>query len=180
LTNIGLFIYLFIYFFSDDDWDYDICVHGHLGYLSWSDFFSFFFFFSCYCFDDLTLFLLLLLHSFPNALTTPSTSVLLKLVLPSFYVSGRECNFFTSNKTRSHVYLFIYLFIYYYYYFSPYRYFRHWQNFRILYSVYNDYETLVPPSARRWSPSNEVYLTGWMKWQIFAPIMLLQILNLFW
>ena len=39
---------------------------------------------------------------------------------------------------------------------------------------------MVPEFAKRWSPSNEVYLTGWMRWQIFAPIMLLQILNLFW
>lgn len=59
-------------------------------------------------------------------------------------------------------------------------YFRHWQNLRILYSICTEFDTLVPASAKRWSPSNEVYLPGWVKWQIFAPIMLLQLLNLFW
>lgn len=50
----------------------------------------------------------------------------------------------------------------------------------MLYSVYFEYDTYVPPSARFWQPENRVYLTKWMKWQVFAPILMLQLLNLFW
>ena len=33
---------------------------------------------------------------------------------------------------------------------------------------------------RRWAPSTGAWLTWWMKYQIFAPILLLQFLNIFW
>ncbi|KAH9999882.1 hypothetical protein BJV77DRAFT_975187 [Russula vinacea] len=35
-------------------------------------------------------------------------------------------------------------------------------------------------SARSFSPSKGVWMAGWMQWQIFIPIFLLQCLNLFW
>jgi acyl-CoA-dependent ceramide synthase len=77
------------------------------------------------------------------------------------------------------------------------RYFRHYLNLVMLYSVYKDFD-LIPcvslllicavacltaayrQSARSWSPSKGVWMVGWMKWQIFAPLLLLQFLNLFW
>lgn len=31
-----------------------------------------------------------------------------------------------------------------------------------------------------WAPETGAWLTWWMKYQIFAPILLLQFLNLFW
>jgi len=58
-------------------------------------------------------------------------------------------------------------------------YFRHYLNIVMLYSVYKDFH-LVPNSARSVSPSMGVWMAGWMQWQIFIPIMLLQYLNLFW
>ncbi|KAI0304098.1 TLC domain-containing protein [Russula brevipes] len=58
-------------------------------------------------------------------------------------------------------------------------YFRHYLNLVMLYSVYKDFD-LVPQSARSFSPSKGVWMAGWMQWQIFIPILLLQCLNLFW
>jgi len=58
-------------------------------------------------------------------------------------------------------------------------YFRHYLNIVMLYSVYKDFH-LIPDSARSFSPSKGVWMAGWMQWQIFTPIMLLQYLNLFW
>jgi acyl-CoA-dependent ceramide synthase len=58
-------------------------------------------------------------------------------------------------------------------------YFRHYLNLVILWSVYKDFD-LIPQSARRWSPAEGVFMAGWLKWQIFTPILLLQFLNIFW
>jgi acyl-CoA-dependent ceramide synthase len=77
------------------------------------------------------------------------------------------------------------------------RYFRHYLNLVMLYSVYKDFD-LIPSvslfliravaclttacrqSARSFSPSKGVYMAGWMKWQIFTPLVLLHFLNIFW
>jgi len=59
-------------------------------------------------------------------------------------------------------------------------YFRHYQNLRILYSVWTEYDELVPNEARVFQLLEGRALTGWMKYQIFAPILALQFLNLFW
>ncbi|KAH9951612.1 longevity assurance proteins LAG1 LAC1 [Amylocystis lapponica] len=58
-------------------------------------------------------------------------------------------------------------------------YFRHWQNLVILHSVWTEFD-LIPATSRRWSPEDGVWMVGWMKYQIFIPILLLQFLNLFW
>ncbi|KAJ7498822.1 longevity assurance proteins LAG1/LAC1 [Mycena latifolia] len=58
-------------------------------------------------------------------------------------------------------------------------YFRHYLNLVILWSVWNEFD-LVPEHARQWTPAEGSYLVGWMKYQVFIPIALLQALNLFW
>ncbi|TIA68397.1 hypothetical protein E3P91_04089 [Wallemia ichthyophaga] len=58
-------------------------------------------------------------------------------------------------------------------------YMRHWLNLRILYSVYTQF-TLIPLENRRWWTPDGVWMVGWMQWQIFLPILALQLLNLFW
>ncbi|KAG7096855.1 hypothetical protein E1B28_004263 [Marasmius oreades] len=58
-------------------------------------------------------------------------------------------------------------------------YFRHLMNFKILWSVWYEYD-LIPETSRRWIWSDGTYLTWWMKYQAFTPLLLLQILNLFW
>jgi len=56
---------------------------------------------------------------------------------------------------------------------------RHYLNLYILSSVYYEFD-LVPQWAQRWSPVEGVWLAPWMKWQVFAPLVLLQLVNLFW
>ncbi|KAG9005767.1 hypothetical protein FRB94_001333 [Tulasnella sp. JGI-2019a] len=56
---------------------------------------------------------------------------------------------------------------------------RHYLNLYLLYSVYYDFD-LIPQWARRWSPEEGVWMAGWMRWQIFTPMFLLQLVNLFW
>ncbi|KEI41322.1 uncharacterized protein L969DRAFT_92552 [Mixia osmundae IAM 14324] len=58
-------------------------------------------------------------------------------------------------------------------------YFRHWQNLRMLWSVWFEYHDLVPASAVKWDPPT-YWLLPWMRYQIFTPILLLQFVNLFW
>ncbi|KAG9006037.1 hypothetical protein FRB94_001018 [Tulasnella sp. JGI-2019a] len=58
-------------------------------------------------------------------------------------------------------------------------YMRHYLNLYFLYSVYYDFD-LIPLWAQRWSPREGVWMAGWMRWQIFTPLFLLQLVNLFW
>ncbi|KAF8812532.1 longevity assurance proteins LAG1/LAC1 [Phlegmacium glaucopus] len=63
--------------------------------------------------------------------------------------------------------------------FGVWTYFRHLLNIKILWSVVYE-QPLVPEWTKRWSWSEGVYMPGWMQFQIFLPLFLLQILNLFW
>ncbi|KAG7096857.1 hypothetical protein E1B28_004265 [Marasmius oreades] len=58
-------------------------------------------------------------------------------------------------------------------------YFRHLLNFKILWSVWYEYD-LVPETSRQWVWKQGTYLNWWMRYQVFLPLLLLQLLNLFW
>ncbi|KAI9574728.1 longevity assurance proteins LAG1 LAC1 [Boletus coccyginus] len=58
-------------------------------------------------------------------------------------------------------------------------YFRHYLNIVMLWSVWYEFD-LIPEATRVWAPETGAWLAPWMKYQIFTPILLLQILNLFW
>jgi len=58
-------------------------------------------------------------------------------------------------------------------------YFRHYLNIVMLWSVWHEFD-LVPEANRVWKPETGSWLAGWMQNQIFIPLLLLQILNLFW
>ncbi|CED83969.1 Protein transporter of the TRAM (translocating chain-associating membrane) superfamily [Phaffia rhodozyma] len=58
-------------------------------------------------------------------------------------------------------------------------YLRHYLNFIILWSVWFEFD-LIPEYAKQWNPPAGVWMVHWMKYQIFIPIMLIQLLNLFW
>ncbi|GLB33906.1 putative TRAM, LAG1 and CLN8 homology domains containing protein [Lyophyllum shimeji] len=58
-------------------------------------------------------------------------------------------------------------------------YFRHYLNLKILWSVWFEIP-LAPESSKTWNPAGGAWLTSWMPNQIFAPLFLLQLLNLFW
>lgn len=39
---------------------------------------------------------------------------------------------------------------------------------------------LIPTHTREWNPPQGWWLVDWMKYQIFAPLFILLLLNLFW
>ncbi|KAG6830235.1 hypothetical protein H0H87_008792 [Tephrocybe sp. NHM501043] len=59
-------------------------------------------------------------------------------------------------------------------------YFRHFLNFKILWSVWSELPTFLPDEAKVWDASKGVYFVWWMRYQVFVPLALLQCLNLFW
>jgi len=58
-------------------------------------------------------------------------------------------------------------------------YLRHYLNIMILKSVWTQFD-LVPAHAKRFVPSEGVWIAWWLKYQMFLPILLLQMVNLFW
>ncbi|GAA6026280.1 hypothetical protein JCM10207_009307, partial [Rhodosporidiobolus poonsookiae] len=67
-------------------------------------------------------------------------------------------------------------------------YMRHYLNLRILESVWTEFD-LIPAQWRSWTSTKGWWLfygfgsgaiPHWMKWQIFTPILLLQLVNAFW
>ncbi|KAI1795203.1 TLC domain-containing protein [Ganoderma leucocontextum] len=58
-------------------------------------------------------------------------------------------------------------------------YFRHWLNWRMLYSILFEFD-LMPETSKRWSPKDGVWVLWGMKYHIFASLAVLQALNLFW
>lgn len=62
----------------------------------------------------------------------------------------------------------------------PCSYFRHYLNIWILWSVWAQFDLIRPSERSAFDPLNDNWLSWWMKWQIFTPIFLLQLINLFW
>ncbi|KAL8278089.1 hypothetical protein RQP46_009549 [Phenoliferia psychrophenolica] len=58
-------------------------------------------------------------------------------------------------------------------------YLRHFENIRILHSVWTQFQ-LVPQEARVWDPAKGYFLPDWMRYQIFIPILALQLVIAFW
>jgi len=58
-------------------------------------------------------------------------------------------------------------------------YFRHWLNLVILHSVWYEYD-MAPEPSRQWNRAEGIWLTWWLRHQIFLAIGALQVLNLFW
>ncbi|KAJ3512540.1 hypothetical protein NLJ89_g3464 [Agrocybe chaxingu] len=58
-------------------------------------------------------------------------------------------------------------------------YFRHYLNIKILWSVWFE-QPNIPEWTKQWDWAAGTYMPGWMQFQIFLPLFLLQLLNLFW
>ncbi|KAJ7182880.1 longevity assurance proteins LAG1/LAC1 [Mycena crocata] len=58
-------------------------------------------------------------------------------------------------------------------------YFRNYLSLRILWSVWYEFD-LVPNHTKRFSPSQGLHLAPWMRYQMFVPLGVLQLLKLFW
>lgn len=58
-------------------------------------------------------------------------------------------------------------------------YFRIYLSAVTLWSVWYQFD-LIPAYTKYFLPSKGVWLTWWMKYQVFAPLFLLLLLNIFW
>jgi len=58
-------------------------------------------------------------------------------------------------------------------------YFRIYLSLKILWSVWFEFE-LIPAESMQWAPQTGAWLAPWMRYQVFTPLFLLQLLNLFW
>jgi acyl-CoA-dependent ceramide synthase len=56
---------------------------------------------------------------------------------------------------------------------------RHYLNIVMLYSVWTEFDK-IPEWTRSWNPPTGAWMAPWMKYQIFVPILLIQLLNIFW
>ncbi|GJJ07563.1 hypothetical protein Clacol_001765 [Clathrus columnatus] len=87
-----------------------------------------------------------------------------------FLALTKLANYLEFERTKTTVFL-VFLVVW--------TYFRHYLNLKILWSVWFEFD-LVPEFAKRWSPEDGVWFPYWMKYQIFSPLVLLQLVNLFW
>lgn len=60
-----------------------------------------------------------------------------------------------------------------------YSYYRIYTSARALWSVWYQFD-LIPMYTREWNPTKGWWLAPWMRYQIFAPLFILLLLNLFW
>jgi len=58
-------------------------------------------------------------------------------------------------------------------------YFRHYLNLRIIESVWSEF-SLIPDTSKQWKTADGVWMVWWMQYQVLVPIILLQLVNLFW
>jgi len=58
-------------------------------------------------------------------------------------------------------------------------YMRHWLNIKMLWSVYAEFE-LIEEHNRVWRPADGLWMPWWVKWQMFVPVLLIQLLNVMW
>ncbi|KAI0068641.1 longevity assurance proteins LAG1/LAC1 [Artomyces pyxidatus] len=104
-------------------------------------------------------------------LTLIGNAVYMSMDIPdAFLGTSKILNYMRWDRTKIAVFA-VFIFVW--------TYFRHYLNLVMLWSVYRDFD-LIPETSKVWAPETGAWLVWWMKWQIFAPILLLQLLNLFW
>ncbi|KAF8600155.1 longevity assurance proteins LAG1/LAC1 [Ceratobasidium sp. AG-I] len=104
-------------------------------------------------------------------LTWIGNAVFITMDIPDFFFAlSKIFNYLRMNKTK--VIAFGWFII-------VWSYTRHWLNFVILYSVWFEFD-LIPETNRQLDPSKGLFMPWWAKYQIWLPIFLLQLVNLFW
>ncbi|KAJ3538716.1 hypothetical protein NM688_g6479 [Phlebia brevispora] len=104
-------------------------------------------------------------------LTLIGNAVYVSMDFPDMFLAlSRIFNYMQWNRTKMTVYTaFIMIWTY----------FRHYQNWRILWSCLYEFH-LMPDYAKEWSPKDGWWMVWWMQYQVFTPIFLLQCIQLFW
>ncbi|GJE84207.1 longevity assurance proteins LAG1/LAC1 [Phanerochaete sordida] len=104
-------------------------------------------------------------------LTRIGNAVYVSMDVPDTFLGlSKVLNYIQYDKTKIAVFTVL---------LATWSYFRHYLNIVMLWSVWTQFD-LMPETSKRWEPKDGVWLVWWMKYQIFAPIFLLQLLNLFW
>ncbi|TCD69653.1 hypothetical protein EIP91_006670 [Steccherinum ochraceum] len=104
-------------------------------------------------------------------LTLIGNAVYMSMDIPDVFLAfSKLLNYIQAEKTKVVVFVFF---------IGIWSYFRHFLNLVMLWSVWTEFD-LMPETSKRWSPDDGVWMVWWMKYQIFAPILLLQCLNLYW
>ncbi|KAK2466282.1 hypothetical protein APHAL10511_001924 [Amanita phalloides] len=104
-------------------------------------------------------------------LTLIGNAVFMSMDIPdTFLAFSKILNYIQWNRAKIYAFV-LFMFVW--------TYFRHWLNLEILWSVWFEFD-LIPDSAKQWKKEDGVYLVHWMRYQVFAPLVLLQLLNLFW
>lgn len=104
-------------------------------------------------------------------LTVIGNAVFISMDISDIFLAlSKSCNYLQLEKTTAVVYA---------WFVGVWTYFRHWLNLVMLWSVWTEFD-LIPESAKQWNPEEGVWLPHWMKYQVFAPLVALQIVNLFW
>ncbi|GAA5995755.1 uncharacterized protein JCM10292_004725 [Rhodotorula paludigena] len=117
-------------------------------------------------------------------LTLIGTAVFVSMDLPDICLAFSKCLNYLDLQRTSEVSFVFFL--------AVWHYMRHYLNLKILWSVWHEYD-LIPAAMRSWTSEPLGHkgwwlfygfgtgaIPSWMKYQIFAPILALQLVNAFW
>ncbi|KAM0747143.1 LAG1-domain-containing protein [Meredithblackwellia eburnea MCA 4105] len=109
--------------------------------------------------------------SYSVNLTQIGIAVFVSMDIPDLLLAISKCINYAGLESTGNVSFIIFM--------ITWGYFRHYQNIRILHSVWTEFER-VPAAARVWDPAKGYFMPSWMRYQIFAPIFALQLVIAFW
>ncbi|BGP57504.1 hypothetical protein JCM8202_002222 [Rhodotorula sphaerocarpa] len=113
--------------------------------------------------------------------TMIGTAIFVSMDIPDIFLAFSKCLNYMELQHTSEVSFVVFI--------AVWHYMRHYLNIRILQSVWQQYE-LIPPQWSSWTAPHKGWwlfygfgsgaIPHWMKYQIFAPILALQLVNTFW
>lgn len=104
-------------------------------------------------------------------LTQIGTTVFVSMDVPDAWLAAAKAFNYLGKDTAANVTFALLMGIW--------TYFRIYTSGRALWSVWYQFD-LIPRYTREWNPSKGWWLVPWMRYQIFAPLFILLLLNIFW
>ncbi|KAI9637300.1 TLC domain-containing protein [Dioszegia hungarica] len=115
--------------------------------------------------------LYLIFWSYMTYFTHIGLAIFVTMDVSDVFLALAKCTNYVDEKASQPVFAFFVL---------VWTYFRHYLNIKILWSVWNEF-FLIPYERRQlFDPLNDKWAAPWLRKMIFAPIFLLQLINLFW